>query len=135
MRQAPIYECSVGTDAQVYTWQLKSSGLGPNQKQDCYMPSYVILVKNEYLYYKIKVIGRLLVESEIWFSDVTTKKRVCLFQSEYFEMMVDDDDKCRQYGITWQSTTVGTLYTMTIGYPKIDFMTTIQFDVSPVFLA
>ncbi|CAF4180102.1 unnamed protein product, partial [Adineta steineri] len=33
-------------------------------------------------------------------------------------MEADDDDKCRQYGITWESTTVGTHYTMTIGYPK-----------------
>ncbi|CAF4190906.1 unnamed protein product, partial [Adineta steineri] len=61
--QAPIYECSVGTDAQVYTWRLKGSAQGPNQYQDCYIPSFFTLVRNEYVYYKVKVNSGGMVDS------------------------------------------------------------------------
>ncbi|CAF4241984.1 unnamed protein product, partial [Adineta steineri] len=122
MGQAPISECSVGTGAQVSTWRLKGSGLGPNQYQDCYMPSFVTLVRNEYVYYRFKVSNKWMVEAEIWLYDVETKDRACLIYSDNFIMAPLDG------GITWQSTTVGNLYTMTIGYPKINFLTTIQFN-------
>ncbi|CAF1459026.1 unnamed protein product [Adineta steineri] len=122
MGQAPISECSVGTGAQVSTWRLKGSGLGPNPYQDCYMPSFVTLVRNEYVYYRFKVSNKWMVEAEIWLYDVETKDRACLIYSDNFIMAPLDG------GITWNSTTVGTHYTMAIGYPKINFLTTIQFN-------
>ncbi|CAF1114474.1 unnamed protein product [Adineta steineri] len=69
-----------------------------------------------------------MVEAEIWFYDVETQDRVCLIYSTNFTMAPLDSAKCREHGITWESTNIGTHYTMTIGHPKLDFLTTIQFD-------
>ncbi|CAF0936865.1 unnamed protein product [Adineta steineri] len=126
--QASIYECSVVTGPHISTWRLKGNDLELNQQQGCYMPSMVTLVKNEYVYYRVKVSGSWIVESEIWLYDVTTKEHVCVLYSEDLEMKADDGDKCREHGITWESINIGTHYTMTVTYPKVDFLTTIQFD-------
>ncbi|CAF3889229.1 unnamed protein product [Adineta steineri] len=95
--QASIYECRVVTGPHISTWRLKGTGLELNQQQGCYMPSMVTLVKNEYIYYRVKVSGSWMVESEIWLYDVTTKKHVCVLYSEDLEMKADDGDKCREH--------------------------------------
>jgi hypothetical protein len=60
--QDDVYQCYATGDPHLYAWHPKALGFQPKDYQDCYMPSFVSLIKNELVDYKVKVVKKLMIE-------------------------------------------------------------------------
>ena len=60
--QEEMYECYAYTGPHVYTWHPKSVGLLQKDYQDCYAPGFYPIVDNNFVYYKMKISKKWMIE-------------------------------------------------------------------------
>jgi hypothetical protein len=119
-----LYECYAYGDPHVVTWHPKTGSY--NHYHACYENGFFELVRNEFLYYKVKVSALFSIDVEIYFYNGINRIPICLIVAYDFQFELDDQDKCASHGITWSLVTSASEKLLTISYGKASFSTNIR---------